>query len=250
MMSQTIATMPSEPIPDAVRQDLDVLGIRLTNATETQMSQYLDLLLEANRRFNLTAIRDRAEAWRRHIIDSLTLMPWLENLPARSRIVDVGSGGGLPGIPLAVARPDIRVVLIEATGKKARFLQQCTQTLNLDNTQVVHGRSETLGQKPPYRQAYDVAVCRAVGNMRTLLEFTLPLIRLGGELLAMKGPSVLQEIDAASDAMAILGAGEVQVAEAYPAELGINHLVISIRKERPTPKEYPRLPGVPRHSPL
>lgn len=217
----------------------------------TRLAQYLDLLLEANQRFNLTAVRDRDLAWRRLILDSLTLLPGLESLSQGSALIDVGSGGGLPGIPIAIAIPDLKVTLLETTGKKARFLEQCVSDLELASVRVIHGRAETVGQDPTYRQSYDVAVTRGVGPMNRILEYTLPLVRVGGWVYTIKGTGVQQELRDAGDALATLGAGEVAVYEAYPPSVGEQDtLIVGVAKDKVTPKIYPRLPGVPAKIPL
>ena len=226
------------------------LEIALPETALVRLAAYLDLLLDANTRVNLTAIKDRDEAWRRHIIDSLTLLPGFEPLAAGAKVIDVGSGGGLPGVPLAIALPEVQFTLLEATGKKARFLDDTARGLNLTNVRVINDRAESVGQNRTHREQYDVAVCRAIGPMRELLEYTLPLVKLGGRVLAMKGPKVEQELEAAADAMAVLGAGDVKVFDAYPEGFGVNTVIVSLIKEQPTPKQYPRLPGSPRHEPL
>ena len=241
---------PHPAVPSFVQDELPRLGVEAAPAMLERLAVYLDQLLEANRRFNLTAVRDRETAWRRHVIDSLTLLAGLETLPAGATIIDVGSGGGLPGIPLAIARPDLRVTLLEATGKKARFLEQCVATLALGNVQVVQDRAEHAGQSAAHRGRYDVAVCRALGPMNVLAEYTLPLVKQGGRVLAMKGPTVERELDAAADALATLGAGDLAVIDAYPPGFDRHTVIVSIVKDRPTPRAYPRLPGVPKQSPL
>jgi 16S rRNA (guanine527-N7)-methyltransferase len=237
-------------VPQSVRDDLARLDIALPDAALAQLAAYLDLLLDANTRMNLTAIKERDEAWRRHVIDSLTLLPGFEHVQPGAKVIDVGSGGGLPGVPLAIALPDNQFTLLEATGKKARFLEETARALNLNNVRVVNDRAETVGQNRAHREQYDVAVCRAIGPMRELLEYTLPLVKLGGRVLAMKGPKAEQELEEAADAMATLGAGDVKVFDAYPEGFGVNTVIVSLIKERPTPRQFPRLPGVPRHEPL
>jgi 16S rRNA (guanine527-N7)-methyltransferase len=177
--------MPTQTIPQHVRDDLQRLHINLTDPTLQALAHYLDLLLDANTRFNLTAIRDRDQAWRKHIIDSLTLLPFLEQTPAHARLIDVGSGGGVPGIPIAIARPDLRVTLAESTGKKAEFLSQTLATLNLTQTTSINARAESLATNPTHRQSYDAAICRAIGPLVNLVEWIMPLLRVGGQLLAM-----------------------------------------------------------------
>ncbi len=240
--------MPTPP-PDFVRNDLTALGIDVTNAQLEQLAHFLDLLLDANEKVNLTSIRDRDEAWKRHIIDSLTSLPAFTALP-EGRAIDVGTGGGLPGLPLAIMCPHLSFTLADATGKKVRIVEQIATELGLAHVIAVQQRAEQLGQDPTHRQVYDIAVTRAIGPMNVLLEYCLPLVKVGGAVVAMKGPSVERELDEAGDALATLGAGNVEVIEAYPEDFGVNTVIVLVAKERPTPKTYPRAPGVPKQSPL
>ncbi len=237
-------------VPSFVRDDLAALQLEISDEELSQLARYLELLLEANTRVNLTGIRDWDEAWRRHILDSLTLLVAMSDLPRSSRVIDVGSGGGLPGLPLAIVLPQHRFTLLEATGKKAEFLKSCAATLGLSHVVVVNHRAEKLGQLKPYRERFDLAVSRALGPMREMLEYTLPLVRVGGFTLAMKGPSVEDELAQASDAMDTLGGGELCVLDAYPESMDNRSVIVRIAKERETPAAYPRLPGVPRQTPL
>jgi len=236
-------------VPSFVTTDLARLGIEPTGDDLSRLSRYLDLLLDANSRFNLTSIRDRDTAWRRHIIDSLTLLPMLADL-GKCRAIDVGSGGGLPGVPLAITLPDVAMTFLESTGKKANFLRECVKDLSLNKATVLQGRAEDIGNDEAHREKYDAAVCRALGPMNVLLEFTLPFVKVGGWLFAMKGPSVEAELKDAGDALATLGAGDVQVVDAYPEDFDVHTVIVCVQKERPTPKAYPRLAGAPKHSPL
>jgi 16S rRNA (guanine527-N7)-methyltransferase len=241
----------SDPtIPTFVRDDLAKLEIALDDSVLTRLARYLALLLEVNQQFNLTAIREPEAAWRRHIIDSLTVLPGMEHLTEGGTVIDVGSGGGLPGIPVAIARPDLSVTLLEATGKKAEFLRRCVAELPLPNARVISGRAEHVAHDNTYRQQFDVALSRAIGPMREMLEYTLPFVKLGGVLLAMKGPKAEQELADSADALDTLGGGELQVYEAYPEGFDQNTVIVSVAKERPTPKTFPRHPGIPRQTPL
>ncbi|MEX0652830.1 MAG: 16S rRNA (guanine(527)-N(7))-methyltransferase RsmG [Phycisphaeraceae bacterium] len=241
---------PPPTIPDFVPRELEQLGVTLAPDRLDTLARYLARLLDATQRVNLTAIREPDAAWRRLIIDSLTLLPGFDPVPAGAAIIDIGTGGGLPGIPLAIARPDLRVTLLEATGKKVRFLNDCITELHLANTQAIQARAEAVGQDAAHRQRYDVAVSRAVGPMPEVLEYSLPLVKVGGRVLVMKGPKVEQELAAAGDALNILGAGELEVFEAYPPAFGQDLVIVSLLKDRATPKAYPRRPGVPHHEPL
>lgn len=237
-------------IPDFVYTELRELDIELTPDQLGQLAQYLALVLDENTRTNLTAIREEEAAWRRLIIDSLTVLPGLDELAAGSRVIDVGAGAGLPGMPVAIARPNLRVTLLESTGKKADFIRRAIETLGLTNATVLQERAETAGQSTEHREAYDACINRAVGPMNVLLEFALPLVQTGGRVLAMKGPRVEQELEEAGDALTILGASELAVIDAYPESFENDLVIVSIIKGSGTPEEYPRLPGVPKKTPL
>jgi 16S rRNA (guanine527-N7)-methyltransferase len=238
------------PIPDQVRTDLTRLDLSLDTEQLDLLERFLHRLLEANRRMNLTAIRDIDAAWSRMIVDSLTVLPGLEMLTAEDAVIDVGTGGGLPGIPLAIARPDLSFTLLEATGKKCDYLRGVTEALSLENVEVRQARAEDAGRFPELRQHFAVAVCRAVGPMPVLLELCLPLVRVGGRLLAMKGPKAEQELDVSGDALTKLGGGDVAVIDAYPEGFDNDLVIVSIVKDTPTPKAYPRAPGLPKKMPL
>lgn len=205
-----------------------------------RLSRYIDLLLEANQRMNLTRIADRAAAEVQHVGDGLTVLPFLPK--DGFRLVDVGSGGGVPGLILAIARPDAKVVLLEATKKKAAFLQEVVTALGLVNVKVVAERAEAAG-RGELRDARDVAVARAVGAMDFLVEWCLPLVKKGGVMLAMKGARIVEELPAAKKAIHLLGGGEAIV---HPVELpGTEHrVIVEIKKVGRTDPRYPRDPTV------
>lgn len=232
--------------PESFLSDARTIGLQLSDTELKKLGRYLELLLETNKQFNLTAITDPEQAWRRHLLESLSLLP---HLGGAASVIDVGSGGGLPGLPLAIVRPDLRVALLEATGKKARFLQGVADDLELKHVEVINQRAEIVGQDRRYRQLFDVAVSRAVGPLNVLLEYMLPLVKVSGRVLAMKGAKAEAELEQAGDAMHILGAGEVEVYEALPG-LEDDAVVVDLAKERPTPAKYPRRPGEPKLRPL
>jgi 16S rRNA (guanine527-N7)-methyltransferase len=205
---------------------------------------YLALLFDANTRFNLTAIRTPEEAWTRHILDSLTLVGPLVSLDATT-VIDIGSGGGIPGIPLAIVLPNIQFTLVEATGKKAKFLEEAVRRLQLRNVSVMCERAETIGQDHKHhREHYDVVLARAVGKLPVLLELTVPLAKVGGHVLAMKGERAEREIIEARQALHLLHA---RVAETLMTPTGV---IVVVEKQRKTPRAYPRPPGEPKRAPL
>ena len=235
-------------IPPFVLEDLAALDVRLEPQQVDRLSQFVDRLLSAP--VNLTAVKQRDDAWRRLILDSLTLVAGLESLPPSTRVIDVGTGGGLPGVPLAIARPDLKFTLVDATGKKVRFLEQCLTPLNLDNVTPIQARAEDVGQDPHHRGRYHAAVSRAVGSVSEVLEYTIPLVEVGGRIMIIKGAAAEQELDAASDALALLGGGDVALIDGYAQGYDSELVIVSVVKDRPTPAEYPRRPGTPRASPL
>ena len=208
----------------------------LTEAQHLQLSRYLDLLIAANERMNLTRITVREAAEVQHVGDSLTLLPFLP--AAAFRLVDVGSGGGVPGIPLAIARPDAAVLLVESTKKKAAFLEQTAKELGLQNVTVSQERAEDVGQSAS-RETFDVAVARAVASLDWLAEWLLPLVKKGGRVLAMKGERAATELPAAERAIKFLGGGPPVV---HPIELpGTEHrVVVYIPKMKLTDPRFPR----------
>jgi 16S rRNA (guanine527-N7)-methyltransferase len=221
-------------------------NITLTPEQLTLLDRYLDLLFEANEKMNLTRIPDRAAAEIQHIGDALTLLPYL---PAtQCKLADVGSGGGVPGIPLAIVRPDSKVVLIESTKKKADFLHYTKTTLGLQNLSVRAARAEEIGQSN-LRETFDVAIARAVATLNWLAEWCLPLVRKGGYMLAMKGPRVKEEIPGAVKAIKLLGGGSIEI---FPANLpGTDqHLIIKIPKNRNTQHFLPRPASMAKGKPL
>jgi 16S rRNA (guanine527-N7)-methyltransferase len=211
-------------------------GTTLTDAQAALLDLYLDLLLDANTRMNLTRIEDRASAEVQHIGDALTLLPFLP--PAPIRMADVGTGGGVPGVPLAIVRPESRVVLIEATQKKAAFLAEAVIRLGLPNVEVVTGRAEDAGHGV-LRESFDVAIARAVGTMVWLAEWCLPLVKKGGRVLAMKGPKATEELEHAAKAIHLLGGGPPVIHAAdLPGFSG--RVIVEIPKTARTDPRYPR----------
>jgi 16S rRNA (guanine527-N7)-methyltransferase len=224
-------------------------GDKLTQQQHDQLGRYLDLLIEANQRMNLTRITDRAAAEIGHVGDALTLLPYLPAPADRLiQLADLGSGGGVPGIPLAIARPDIHITLIESTAKKARFLTETAATLGLANVHVLAERAEDVGQGPA-REKFDVVTARAVGVMVWLVEWCLPLARVGGNVLAMKGPRLVEELPAALNPILLLGGGEPKIDPVtLPGTDG--RVIVAIHKNRKTSHRYPRSASSAKGNPL
>ena len=231
-------------IPPQFEQLVADLGIVFDEGDLQSLASFVDHLLETNRLFNLTAIKDVQVAWTRHILDSLSLIPSISTTGAE-HVIDVGSGGGLPGIPLAITMPEVIFSLIECTRKKAIFLADATSQLGLDNVTILADRAEDLATEGGgIRESADVVTARAVGPLAVLLELTIPLLKVGGIVLAIKGEKAAQEIEASKVALKKLHA---EVESSHRTTTGT---VLTIRKLATTPKEFPRFAGEPKRSPL
>lgn len=231
------------PIPSEVHALAAGYGVATGGELGRKLAAYLGLLLETNRSFNLTAVTEPDQAWHKHIVDSLSLVPRFLARPELTRVVDVGSGGGLPALPLAIALPDRDFTLLESIGKKARFLAEASEQLGLRNVTVVEERAESFGQEEG-REEFDVCTSRAVSRLPVLLELTLPLVRVGGLKLALKGEQAEQEVAEAKRALQLLG-GRVQGLQRTPTGT-----IITIDKTEGTPAKYPRRAGEPKRAPL
>lgn len=235
---------PLIPPPSFV-EACERMGVVFDEGDTEKLGHYLALMLDANETTNLTAIKDPAQAWTRHIQDSLTLISLLADLGPGARVIDVGSGGGCPGIPIAIAMPDLKVTLLEATGKKTAFLERVASVLGLSNVTVLNGRAETFAaHKSPHREAYDVAMARAVGPIAVVAELTVPFAKMGGQILLIKGQKAEEELEAASKAMHML-----KVVHAGTIESETGRIVV-LDKRVATPNTYPRRDGEPKRTPL
>lgn len=243
--------------PQAFLDEAAAIGIEFEPGDLEKLGLYLALLMHANESQNLTAIRDSDEAWRRHILDSLTLVPTVVDFPEGSTIVDVGTGGGLPGVPLAIALPGFRVALMDATAKKCDFLEQVVARVGLTNATVVRGRAEILahdrgvrtteggiGHVGGHREKYDLVVARAVGRLATLAELTVPFAKVGGRVALIKGQKADEEVAEAEKALHILKAVHTGTMDTPTGR------IVLLDKRSATPRDYPRADGEPSRSPL
>jgi 16S rRNA (guanine527-N7)-methyltransferase len=234
------------------------LGIPLTDDQLGSYQVYYETLIDWNQRVNLTRITDYEEVQMKHFLDSLSCWGAIarvwdlsaEETGVRIQAIDVGSGGGFPGVALKIALPALGLTLLEATGKKSEFLRTLVKRLRLADVKVIKARAEEVGQDPNHRERYDLALARALAGMATLAELTLPLVRIGRLVIAQKGENPASEVEAAQKAIHTLGG---QVKEIIPVAIpGLNsarHLV-TLEKVSPTPEKYPRRPGMPAKRPL
>jgi len=231
------------------------LGIEFEPGDLERLGRFLGLLLDANTRTNLTAITDPAEAWVRHILDALTLLPMLAELPEGARVLDIGAGGGVPALPLAIVCPHLDFTLLEATGKKADFLRRTIPALGLRNARVVQARAEAAGQdrggRQPdgsrsgaLREAFDAVTARAVGRLEVVSVLTVPFAKQGGLVLLVKGRQAEEELAEAAEALRLLGAVHAGTVDTPTGR------VVVLEKRILTPRTYPRRDGEPKRAPL
>jgi 16S rRNA (guanine527-N7)-methyltransferase len=225
------------------------LGISISHEQNTKLSKYADLLVEWNQKINLTAIRGIEEIRIKHFLDALSCVLAFGDTPASS-LIDLGTGAGFPGLPLKILYPEIRLTLVESVAKKTQFLSHIVQELDLNQVQVVNARAEIVGQQAPYREQYDWAVARAVANLPVLSEYMLPLVKIGGTMLAQKGKSAAAELLEARYAIEILGGQHINTIPVNLPGLPEERYLVVIQKVNPTPEKYPRREGMPSKRPL
>lgn len=230
-------------------EGIEKLDLVINEEEIEKFIEYKKLLKDWNRKINITAITDDEEIDIKHFLDSLTpLSTKLFN--NKVKIVDVGSGGGFPGLPLKILRNDIELLLLDSLNKRVKFLKEVINKLNLENVEAAHGRAEGYGKDPIYREKFDIATSRAVASLNILSEYCLPFVKVGGHFIAMKGSEIDEEINEARNAIKVLG-GEIEKKEIITLpNSNIKHSLIIIKKIKHTPKKYPRKAGSPKRMPL
>ena len=224
-------------------------GLTLSEGQAQQFIQYMELLREWNEKINLTAITEPDEVITKHFLDSMSVYatPYVKE---GTSVIDVGTGAGFPGLVMKIAKPGIKLTLLDSLAKRLNFLQTVCEETNIPEVEFVHSRAEDGGQNPQYREKFDVAIARAVANMSTLSEYLLPFVKVGGYFIAMKGPLADEELANAKKAIATLGGEIAEVAEVDVPFTDLHHRIVVVKKVKPTPKGYPRKAGTPSKKPL
>ena len=225
------------------------MGLDLKDTQAKCFEAYLSLLLEWNRKMNLTAIDTPKEVITEHFLDSVSVLK-VCNPKKGAQVLDVGSGAGFPGIPMRIMRPDIRLTMVDAVRKKTLFLEEVRKQLGLDECRILHARAEDVGRMRLHREKYDVVVSRAVAPMRVLAEYCLPFVRVGGYFAAHKGPAAPEEIRGAEQAIRLLGGQVKKMEQTEIAGSDKTHILVVLKKTEKTPLKYPRSAGKPKKSPL
>ena len=232
-----------------MRETNNLFGVSLSSTQVASLAAYEKLLLKWNEKINLTAIREAQGIRTKHFLDSFSCeLAWGEAPPGN--LVDIGTGAGIPGIPLKILHPSMRLTLVESIGKKADFCRLAVRELGMQEVQVIAARAEDLGHLPDHREAYDWAVARAVANLPALVEYLLPLVRVGGTVLAQKGHSAPAEAHQAEKAIHLLGGSTQQLIPVTLPGVVEQRFLVLIKKIAATPPQYPRKPGIPVKKPL
>lgn len=228
-----------------LEKGLTNFGITPSDKIFDSFEKYENLLIETNKQFNLTAITESDEVNLKHFVDSISCQRLIEK---GSSIIDVGTGAGFPGIPLAIVRDDIRLTMIDSLGKRVNFLNTVINEIGLSDASAFHMRAEEAGKNPKFREKFDIATSRAVANLPVLCEYCLPFVKIGGLFLALKGRDADAEVEKAEKSIKILGGKLEKIEEVFWE--GLEHRVVVIRKVCKTPSKYPRNAGKPSKEPI
>ncbi|MFQ6122801.1 MAG: 16S rRNA (guanine(527)-N(7))-methyltransferase RsmG [Dehalococcoidales bacterium] len=226
------------------------LGLQLSYQQLEQFQVYYQELIDWNQRMNLTAITDYEEVQIKHFLDSLTVVLALEQPIGSMSLIDVGTGAGIPGIPLKILLPEIKLVLLDATAKKAAFLHHMKDKLELNSIEIVVGRAEDFAHKTQYREKFELVLSRAVARLPTTVELTLPFCAIGGSFIAQKKGVIDPEVSQATRAISLLGGNLREMKRIDLEEFAEERWLVIIDKVLPTPQQYPRRPGIPEKRPL
>ena len=225
------------------------VGLEFTELQYEQFIKYMRLLQEWNEKINLTAITEDEEVVKKHFIDCIKAFK-SEQIKSAKTIIDVGTGAGFPGLPIAIMNPNVEVTLLDSLNKRINFLNLVVRELGLKNVKTIHSRAEDGARKPELREKFDVATSRAVANMAVLSEFCMPYVKKGGYFVALKGPAIDEELENGSNAIKILG-GELQgIIEISIEETDLKHNIVEVKKVKNCPKTYPRKSGTVNKKPL
>lgn len=230
-------------------QALQQQGITLTEEQVIQFRKYFELLVEWNEKMNLTAITDAPSVYLKHFYDSICAAFYVD-VTGEKKLCDVGAGAGFPSIPLKICFPQLQVTIVDSLNKRIGFLQHLAEELELDHVQFIHARAEEFGQNPLYREQFDIVTARAVARLSVLSELCVPLVKKGGLFVSMKGAAAEEELQDAQKALHTLG---VTLIEKHSFLLPIENSernVFVFKKDKQTPKKYPRKPGMPNKSPI
>lgn len=235
------------------RKKCEVFGICLSDMQTEKFMDYYELLVEWNSFMNLTAITDFDEVILKHFVDSLAVYQtdvFRKKISDKVSLIDIGTGAGFPGIPLKIVFPEMRVILLDSLNKRIKFLNTIIENLSLKNIETIHGRAEDLARREEHREQYDFCVSRAVANLSTLAELCVPFVKKDGYFISYKSEKVKEELSTGKKAMEIFGGKLEDILKYQLPDSDMSRTLLIIKKEKNTPKKYPRKAGIPAKEPL
>lgn len=239
--------MEIQDFADKIREQSKELQIMFNDKQISQLYEFMQLLIEVNKQINLTAIIEPNEIIQKHFIDSLTIAKYID---MNKKVIDVGTGAGFPAVPLKILNSSLEITLLDSLNKRISFLNQVIQVAQLKGINTIHGRVEDIANDKEYREQFDIATSRAVASLNVLLEYLLPLVKIGGVCICMKGSNVEEEINNSKNALKILGGKIEKIEELILPNSDIKRNIIIIKKQIKTPNKYPRKAGTPSKKPL
>lgn len=239
--------MKTEEFYKIFKENIKELNIELSQKQLDQFYSYMEILVEWNKVMNLTNIIEPIEIIQKHFVDSLTVLKEIGNT---DKVIDVGTGAGFPGIPIKIALPEAKIVLLDSLNKRIKFLDEVIEKLQLRNIETIHGRAEEFAKNKLHREKYDIAVARAVAPLNILSEYLLPFVNIGGYAICMKGSKGKEEVKDAEKSIEILGGKVLNIEEFCLPKTEMERTIVKIEKVKNTDKKYPRKAGTPSKEPL
>jgi 16S rRNA (guanine527-N7)-methyltransferase len=234
---------------DVMEKACKKVGLNFDEDKYNKFMKYKEMIQEWNEKINLTTITEDSEIVQKHFIDSINIFNF-KFLKNSKNLIDVGSGAGFPGLPIKIVNSDIEVVLLDSLNKRVNFLNEVIKELDLKDIKTIHGRAEDFGKDKEYREKFDIATSRAVANMTVLSEFCMPYVKVGGYFLALKGPSIEQELKDSRNAIGTLGGKIQDIIKVDMEDSEMNHNLVVIKKMRATDMRYPRKAGMVTKKPI
>lgn len=239
--------MQEEDFKEEIKERAVQFGVDLSEKQQEAFYQYMQLLIEWNQKMNLTAITEPEEILTKHFIDSISIIPYIQE---EKNVLDIGTGAGFPGIPLKIVLPQNSFILLDSLNKRINFLKEVIRSLKLENIEAIHGRAEEFCKLKQKRENYDIVTSRAVAKLNVLLEYMLPFVKIGGKCICMKSSAIDEELDEAQKAIEILGGRIEKVDTILLENTNIERKIVIIEKIKSTPEKYPRKVGTPVKEPI
>ena len=234
---------------EILRQGINGFGIEANDQMINDLKTYREILVDWNQKMNLTGIEEEREVFIKHFLDSISAVSngYIKN---GISLIDVGTGAGFPGLPLKICLRDIKLTLLDSLNKRINFLQEVSNTVNLEDVEFIHGRAEDFGKDSKYREQFDVATARAVAGLPILMEFCVPFVKVGGYFVCLKGPNANLELEESQRAMEVLGLEFIEKIDIELPSEELKHNILVFKKVKNTPEKYPRKAGKPAKSPI